>query len=143
MPNMIIAANAERCRDCQVCVLACSLYHERVSNPALARLRVFKDMAHYTFNLRICQHCLDPACLAACSTGALWMDQDGIVHLDDESCVRCGACAADCPYDAIFYEPVSDRYLKCDLCSGRPEGPVCVEMCPVGALSLVARTPTE
>ena len=29
-------------------------------------------------------------------------------------------------------------YHKCDLCVGRPEGPICVEICPGGALKFVA-----
>jgi Fe-S-cluster-containing hydrogenase component 2 len=33
-----------------------------------------------------------------------------------------------------------DRYLKCDLCTGRDGGPLCVEMCPVGALYLAPVT---
>ena len=29
------------------------------------------------------------------------------------------------------------KYFKCDLCYDRPEGPVCVQICPGEALKLV------
>ena len=61
---------------------------------------------------------------------------DGIAVLDDDACIRCGACVDSCPYGAILYHEAQDRYLKCDLCTGREGGPLCVEVCPVGALAL-------
>ena len=134
-----IRTERELCRDCQACTLGCSLYQEGECNLALARLLVSKDMAKYEFSIRVCQHCESPDCLAACPTGAIFLDAQGIAILDEVECNRCGACAAACPYEAIFYNQAKDRYLKCDLCAGRAGGPICVELCPVGALSLEAR----
>lgn len=131
----IRAAN-ELCRDCQACTLACSLFHEGQCHLGLARLRVIKDMFHYTFDIRICQHCESPACLVACPSDAMRLDERGVVLIDDAACTRCGSCAASCPYDAIFYCEAEDRYLKCDLCAGREDGPLCVALCPVEALTL-------
>jgi Fe-S-cluster-containing dehydrogenase component len=94
-------------------------------------------MARYEFDILICQHCDSPDCIAACPTdGAMLIDERGVVIILDDVCLRCGACAAACPYDAIFYNEAEDRYLKCDLCAGREGGPVCVELCPVGALTM-------
>jgi Fe-S-cluster-containing dehydrogenase component len=131
-----IQVEARLCRDCQACVLACSLHHEGECNPALARLVVSKDMARYQFDILVCRHCESPECLLACPTGAMLLDDRGVVILHDEECIRCGACLSSCPYDAIFYNEECDRYLKCDLCAGREGGPLCVELCPVGALTL-------
>jgi Fe-S-cluster-containing hydrogenase component 2 len=78
----------------------------------LARLVVTKDMARYEFDIVVCKHCDEPDCMLAA-----------------------------CPHDAIFYNEPQDRYLKCDLCAGREQGPLCVEMCPVQALTLVAAEP--
>jgi len=129
-----VASNA--CRDCQVCTLACSLYHEGECSPSLARLVVTKDMAKYEFHITICQHCDSPECIGACPTDAMRMDDRGVVVIVDKECTRCGACASACPYDAIFYNTSEDRYLKCDLCAGRDGGPLCAELCGVGALTL-------
>jgi len=135
MPDKI-ALDPGLCRDCQVCTLACSLDHEGECNLNLARLSVNKDMARYEFHLTICQQCASPACLAACPADAMRLDERGVVGIDQESCARCGACQEACPFKAIFYHEASDRYLKCDLCAGRAAGPLCVELCPVGALLL-------
>jgi Fe-S-cluster-containing dehydrogenase component len=133
---MKIQTDSRLCRDCQACTLACSLYHEKECNLGLARLVVSKDMARYAFNILFCQHCDEPACLLACPTEAMLRDERGVVLILDDACIRCGACAAACPYNALFYYAPQDRYLKCDLCAGRAGGPVCVELCPVGALTL-------
>jgi len=126
----------DRCHGCQTCMLACSLSHEGQCHLGLARVRVRKDMARFLFEIRICQHCESPECLAACPTGALSLDERGVVLMDDGVCTRCGLCADACPYDAIFYNAEEDRYLKCDLCAGRAEGPLCVALCPTGALTV-------
>ena len=133
-PKQKLHAHPELCRDCQPCVLACSLYHERRCGPSLARLAIVKDMARYTFGVRICQHCENPACMAACPTGALAADGRDVVVLDQDACIQCGACEDACPHDAIVYVESDGRYLKCDLCAGR-EGPLCVEVCPVEAIT--------
>jgi len=93
-------------------------------------------MARYEFRITVCQHCDRPECVAACPVDALSFNDDGIAVLDDDACIRCGACADSCPHGAIFYHEAQDRYLKCDLCAGREGGPLCVEVCPVGALAL-------
>lgn len=131
-----IVTDASLCRDCQTCALACSLFHEGACSPELARLAVGKDMARYKFTIRICQHCSLPACLSACPEDAMAIHDRGVVTINGEACTRCGACASSCPYDAIFYSMTYDRYLKCDLCAGLDMGPLCVELCPVGALTL-------
>lgn len=138
--NKKIHTDAKLCRDCQACTLACSLYHEGECNLGLARLVVTKDMAKYEFSILICQHCDWPECVAVCPTEAILIDDRGVVTIVDDDCTRCGACETSCPYDAIFYNEAQDRYLKCDLCAGREGGPLCVEICPVGALTLSEET---
>lgn len=136
-PYRRLSPDVDACRGCQACLLGCALAHEGSAAPALARLAVDKDMATYTFSITLCRHCVEPACLAACPTGAMALDERGVVLLDDELCVRCGACQAACPYGAVFYLAGSDRYIKCDLCAGRESGPVCAALCPTRAIRTV------
>ena len=136
MTEQKIYANAALCRDCQACTLACSLYHEGQCNLSLARLAVLKDMARYEFRILVCQRCDTAECMMVCPTEALRYNDEGILVLNEEDCIQCGACCEACPYHALFYDKATDRYLKCDFCAGRPGGPVCVEICPVRALSL-------
>jgi Fe-S-cluster-containing hydrogenase component 2 len=128
------------CRDCQACTLACSLYHEGECSLSLARLVVSKDMARYEFHIAICQQCDSPDCIPACPTGAMRRSGRGVVVLAEDECTQCGACADSCPFGAVFCNEAQGRYLKCDLCAGREEGPLCAEVCPVGALTLCDAT---
>jgi Fe-S-cluster-containing dehydrogenase component len=117
-------------------MLGCSLFHEDCSNIGLARLIVTKDMSRFDFRIDICKHCSNPKCLADCPADAIGLDERGVVIIDDQKCIRCGSCRENCPFDAIFYNRKVDRYVKCDLCAGRVDGPLCVQLCPAGALQL-------
>ena len=138
-----IKTDATLCRECQACTLACSLYHDGECNLSLARLQVIKDMARYEFQILICRHCESPDCLAACPSEAIVLNAQGVAVILDDACLRCGACVTACPYGVLFYNEARDRYLKCDLCAGRDGGPLCVAICPVGALTLAADTVAE
>jgi len=119
-----------------MCVLACSLYHTGQCNPALARIRITRESDRYAFSPHVCLHCTDPDCLAACPLEVMEIDSRGIVFIIEDQCDLCGICQESCPYNAIAYHQEKSIYLKCDLCRNRDEGPICVEVCPTGALSL-------
>lgn len=134
--NIKIINDDSLCRDCQPCTLGCSLFHFQECNPTKARLQILKNMAEYKFNIIICRQCEDPECVAPCPNESIKIDDRGVIIIDQDECIRCGACADACPYHAIFYNKELDQYLKCDLCAGREGRPVCTEVCPVGALTL-------
>ena len=135
---MKILIDASLCRDCQACTLACSLFHQGECSPELARLRVKKDLAQGNVEIILCRQCDFPECTAACPNEAIRLDEAGRVILFEEECLQCGACAEACRYHAIFYNPKLGIYLKCDLCRLRAEGPACVGLCPVEALTQAA-----
>jgi len=134
---MKIIIDPNLCRDCQACTLACSLFHHSECSPEMARLRVNKGLDQGNIEIILCRQCDFPDCIAACPNEAIRLDEHGQVILFEEECLQCGACAEACRYHAIFYNQKLGMYLKCDLCRGRAEGPACVELCPVGALTLV------
>ena len=47
-----------------------------------------------------CMHCKTPPCLEACPTKATYKMSNGIVDINLELCVGCGACILACPYMA-------------------------------------------
>ena len=82
---------------------------------------------------RICNHCTNPACLAACPRKAIYKrDEDGIVLVDQERCRGYQECVRACPYKKVFYNLVSRISEKCIGCFPKVEqGEValCVESC--------------
>ena len=85
-----------------------------------------------------CNHCVDPACVANCPTGAMRKDEEtGLVNSDPAVCIGCGTCRSACPYDAPRIDADSNVSRKCDGCLARvreDEEPMCVGACPLRAL---------
>ena len=82
---------------------------------------------------RICNHCLNAACVAACPSGALYKrGEDGIVLVDQNRCRGWRACVAACPYKKVFYNWNTGKSEKCILCFPRLEtgqAPACFHSC--------------
>ena len=82
----------------------------------------------------ICQHCTNPACLAACSRSAIYKRvDDGIVLIDQERCNGYRFCAEACPYKRIYFNHQKKVSQKCILCYPRIEegvAPACFRQCP-------------
>jgi complex iron-sulfur molybdoenzyme family reductase subunit beta len=89
---------------------------------------------------RICNHCSNPACLAACPRGAIFKrEQDGVVLVDRSRCEGQRYCVAACPYKKVYFNPSLSRSEKCILCFPRVEkglAPACAQQC-VGRLRFV------
>ena len=134
---MRIHVDVDLCRGCEACELVCSLIHEGESNPQLARVQVQKDMATYTFTIILCEQCQlngqTPECISACPSQAIGFDERGVVVIQQAECMQCGACIEACPHHAIFLNEKTGLYFKCEMCSDL-DRPMCVEICPVGAL---------
>ncbi|QDP98279.1 nitrate reductase subunit beta [Microlunatus elymi] len=86
---------------------------------------------------RICEHCLNPSCMASCPSGAIYKrEEDGIVLVDQERCRGWRQCITGCPYKKIYFNHKSGKAEKCTLCYPRIEvgiPTVCAETC-VGRL---------
>ncbi len=82
---------------------------------------------------RLCEHCLNPACVAACPSGAIYKrEEDGIVLIDQDKCRGWRMCVSACPYKKIYYNWKSGKSEKCIFCYPRIEAgepTVCSETC--------------
>ena len=59
-----------------------------------------------------------------------------IIHIDEEKCNGCGACAAACHEGAIGMVDGKARLLRDDYCDGLGD---CLPACPTGAITFVER----
>ncbi len=82
---------------------------------------------------RICNHCLNPACVASCPSGAMYKrGEDGIVLLDQSRCRAWRSCVAACPYKKTYFNWNTGKSEKCILCFPRLEtgqAPACFHSC--------------
>jgi nitrate reductase beta subunit len=86
---------------------------------------------------RICEHCLNPSCVASCPSGAMYKRaEDGIVLVDQDQCRGWRMCVSGCPYKKVYFNHKTGKAEKCTMCYPRIEvglPTVCSETC-VGRL---------
>ena len=136
----VLSHDAASCVGCGTCAMMCALYHEGDVGPALSRSGIVRDPFTYDFTFNVCQQCVFTECYFACPL------QDrarrieghwGIVYVDEDECIGCGRCIAACRFEPprTTMHPEKRVALNCDRCMDRDEGPICVEYCPMNALS--------
>jgi molybdopterin-containing oxidoreductase family iron-sulfur binding subunit len=157
----------KRCYGCYACMMACKT--KNFTPPGVFWARVLKgEEGTFPNTVRqalpvLCMHCEDPSCVEVCPTGATFMQEDGIVVVNKETCMGCKSCLMACPYGARYTVDSWESYFpdglplspyeefakqrweedsgcgvatKCDFCKDRiPDGkdPACVEACPANA----------
>ena len=144
-----------RCIGCNTCVVACKDWNAVNPGPANWRRLAVQEEGVFpnvsVFNLLIsCYHCRKPACVRACTAGAISKrTKDGIVVVDRSKCRALKNCLDACPFGAPQFAddncefPMEDAWQvkhpmqKCHFCLDRlDEGkkPACVDSCIVRAL---------
>ncbi|WP_186776828.1 nitrate reductase subunit beta [Streptomyces salinarius] len=111
------------------------------ADPLLARMservRLDYERAFMFYLPRICEHCLNPSCVAVCPSGALYKRvEDGIVLVDQDRCRGWRMCVSGCPYKKVYFNHATGKAEKCTFCYPRIEAgdpTVCSETC-VGRL---------
>jgi nitrate reductase beta subunit len=94
-----------------------------------------QELERVVFNYlpRICNHCLNPACVAACPSGAIYKrGEDGVVLVNENKCRAWRMCVAACPYKKVYYNWSTGKSEKCILCFPRLEtgqAPACAHSC--------------
>jgi len=104
--------------------------------------QMYKDFEN-TFHMylpRLCNHCLNPSCIASCPSGSIYKrEEDGIVLVDQDKCRGWRMCVSGCPYKKIYYNWESGKSEKCIGCYPRIESGMpmaCAESC-VGRIRYV------
>ena len=73
----------------------------------------------------MCQHCENPPCCDVCPTGASFKRVDGIVMVNQHTCIGCRYCMMACPFKArsFVHETLTQQNTNA------PRGKGCVESC--------------
>lgn len=142
MTQYAIVTDLNRCVSCLACEVACKMEHdvplgrdwlkiERVGPHPINEGDTYPNVEMYYLPHQ-CQHCLSPACVDVCPTGASVKREDGTVQVDAEACIGCESCVKACPYDVRYLNPKTSVVEKCTLCTERLEKgelPYCVSNC--------------
>ena len=150
------------CVGCHACVTACKAWNTQghgaplsdqdpygeASGTFLNRVHSYQaqpaqGLARTVHLPRSCLHCDDAPCVTVCPTGASYKRaEDGIVLVNEATCMGCGLCAWACPYGAREVDVAAGVMKKCTLCVDRiyneslpaiDREPACVRTCPTGA----------
>jgi Fe-S-cluster-containing hydrogenase component 2/thioredoxin reductase len=87
------------CIGCDNCEKACAETHGGIS-------RLDREAGATFANVHIpvvCRHCEQPHCMKDCPPNAIRRSVTGEVFIDD-TCIGCGNCQSNCPYDVIRME---------------------------------------
>jgi len=98
------------------------------TDPNLTDRRILDDFGRIfmIYLPRICNHCLNPGCLAACPSKAIYKrGEDGVVLVDQNVCKGWRFCVTGCPYKKTYFNWKSGKAEKCIFCYPRTETGQC------------------
>ncbi len=155
----------KRCIGCNSCTVAC-MQENTLPSGVMWTKTLSEEIGSYpnvtrAFIPTICNHCEDPPCARVCPTKATYITDDGLVLVDGDKCIGCGACITACPYKSRtklneeafetglyksnnitpFEEQGYGRFqpgtaVKCTFCHeriGQGLDPACCVVCPTEA----------
>ena len=153
MGKKVFVFDIAKCSGCYCCQLACK--DEHCNNDWTPIAKPQPDIGQFWIKVNdyvngsapkvkvhyipeMCNHCDNPACVAAAKDGAVYQREDGLVIIDPEKSVGQKQIADACPYGAIYWNEELNIPQKCTGCAhlldNGYEKPRCVEMCPTEAL---------
>lgn len=142
MTKMGYFYNQAICSGCRTCQIACKDKNE-LPIGVLFRNVTSYEVGRYPkasiYHLsQTCNHCVEPSCVKACPSGAMYKDEDdGTIQHDDRKCIACQYCVSACPYGNPKFIPELNVVHKCDACKAlrdNGEQPACVSSCIMRAL---------
>jgi formate dehydrogenase iron-sulfur subunit len=159
-----ILFDMDKCIACRACQVACKQWNELPAekttffaatggyqNPIGLSPKTYTLVKFYEvdkdnqlkwlFRVHRCMHCVDPACVKACPVEPKAMTHNketGIVYVNRELCIGCGACHEYCPWNVPQIDDQAGKSTKCTFCVDRVTNglkPACAKACPTGAIT--------
>ncbi len=102
----LLVMDMDLCIRCGNCSMACHKVHgqSRLLRRGIHVERPVKPQSNsiqHVLAPEVCLHCQDPECLTGCPTGAIGRLPGGQIDIEPKTCIGCGDCATQCPYNAI------------------------------------------
>lgn len=102
----LLVMDMAKCVRCGNCSFACHQVHghSRLVRRGIHIERPVKENGTAMQSVlvpTVCMHCQDPECLTGCPTGAIARFPSGEIDINAATCIGCGDCATQCPYNAI------------------------------------------
>jgi Fe-S-cluster-containing dehydrogenase component/CRP-like cAMP-binding protein len=112
----LLVMDMDLCVRCGNCSLACHKVHgqSRLLRHGIHIARPVKPTSRFIQHVllpSVCLHCQDPECLTGCPTGAIARLPEGEIDIHRDTCIGCGDCATQCPYNAISMVPKKSPVL--------------------------------
>ena len=106
----LLVMDMDLCIRCGNCSMACHKVHgqSRLLRRGIHIERPIKPQSksiQHVLSPQVCLHCQDPECLTGCPTGAIGRFPGGQIDIEPKTCIGCGDCATQCPYNAISMVP--------------------------------------
>ncbi len=140
-PRWGIAIDVRLCVGCQSCTVSCAL-ENRVPEGQYRTHAWTWEVKDANGRIgqsplpQLCNHCEQPPCVEVCPADATFRSPEGVVLIDNDRCLGCGACAQACPYGARYVNAEHGKVDKCNFCLHRVNAgllPACVDSCVGGA----------
>lgn len=126
---MAIRVYEDKCANCHICEMTCSLVNYGESNTKKSAIRSIENRDRIgTFNVIYCTQC--GLCAGKCPVGAIKKSKKAWI-IEEDLCTNCGLCEDACPRGAIFAFPALDRPIKCSSCGE------CAKVCPSKAINII------
>ncbi|MEW5919587.1 MAG: 4Fe-4S dicluster domain-containing protein [Bacillota bacterium] len=135
-----------KCIGCSACSVECKDKYGASYGILRTRMICYESGSYPNVRLRFrknaCMHCEVAACELICPVKAIFRvkgENGGMVEVDREACIGCGACTGACPFGVPQVDPESKKMEKCSFCAQRVaeagKSTFCAEACPVGAIA--------
>lgn len=146
----IMGVNATVSNDKKVAKLLCQgdCTHTQKKYEYDGSLTTCASLALYSGGDKTCHHaCIGHGdCSLVCPVNAITVLETGLISIDEDVCISCGKCVAQCPKKVLAMLPQKKKVLV--KCSSREKGPLarkacttaciacgmCEKACPVGAI---------
>jgi DMSO reductase iron-sulfur subunit len=139
--ELAFVVDVSRCVHCYACEVACKVENNLPEGVKWREVIKIQSEAAESYNQKsvsmACMHCANAPCIKACPVNAITKRPDGIVLINDKTCIGCKYCLWACPFGAPQLDVERKVMTKCTMCVHRVDKggtPACVETCHTHAI---------